>query len=64
MKNNALDFSLPEWDVPPLPPSRIPHEAWLQWLDENRREIIRRGLLEKLRNDPNRCPVDVPFVLR
>ena len=64
MKGNDLDFSLPDWDVPPLPPSRIPHAVWLQWLEENRREIIRRGLLEKLRADPNRCPVDAPFVLR
>jgi hypothetical protein len=63
MKSNAPDFSLPDWDVPTMPPPCISYAAWLQWLEENRREIIRRGLLEKLRDDPNRCPVDVPFVL-
>jgi hypothetical protein len=38
-------------------------EAYLEWLVENRAELIRQGLLEKLRNDPVRQPVNARFVL-
>ena len=63
MKSANLDFTLPDWDVPPPRPHQISHEAWLQWLEENRRELIRTGQLEKIRNDPLRRPVDVRFKL-
>lgn len=56
-----LDFKLPSWNVPPPRSGQISPEAWLQWLEENRRELIRSGQLQKLRNDPLRRPVDVPF---
>jgi hypothetical protein len=64
MKSRDFDFTLPNWDVPETPQKRLTGDAYVAWLEENRREIIRRGLLEKLRADPNRCPVDAPFVMR
>jgi hypothetical protein len=63
MSSVDLDFELPNWDVPPNRPNQISVEAWLEWLEENRRELIRTGQLEKMRNDPLRCPVDVRFEL-
>lgn len=63
MSSVDLDFKLPDWKVPPLPPKKISSEAWLDWLEENRRELIRTGQMEKIRNDPLRCPVDVRFKL-
>ena len=63
MNRPDLDFKLPDWDVPGLPPGRIAPEAYLAWLEENRRELIRRGLLDRLRADPHRCPVNARFVL-
>ncbi len=62
MSDLDLDFTLPDWDVPPERLNQISTEAWLEWLEENRRELIRTGEMEKIRNDPLRCPVDVPFV--
>ena len=58
-----LDFRLPEWKVPPARSNQISPEAWLEWLEENRLELLRTGQMQKLRNDPLRCPVDVRFSL-
>ncbi len=63
MSSADLDFELPDWKVLPPRSNQISYEAWLQWLEENRRELIRTGRLEKIRNDPARCPVDVRFEL-
>ena len=63
MKSNDLDFKLPDWNVPNKSQKRLSGDAYMAWLEENRRELIRSGLLEKLRADPNRCPVDVRFVM-
>lgn len=56
-----IDFELPEWQVPPARPYQISWEAWLDWLEENRRELLGTGQLEKVRNDLRRRPVDVRF---
>jgi len=56
-----LDFTLPDWKIPPKRRSQLCPEAWLAWLEENRRELIRTGQLEKIRKDPLRRPVDVRF---
>ena len=56
-----LDFKLPDWQVPPERHGQLRVEAWLAWLKENRRELIRTGQMEKIRNDPLRRPVDVRF---
>jgi len=64
MKNDDHDLKLPDWNVPLVPAKRLTGDAYMAWLEENRRELIRSGLLEKLRADPNRCPVDVRFVMR
>ncbi|XHR30379.1 MAG: hypothetical protein ACFUZC_07420 [Chthoniobacteraceae bacterium] len=58
-----LDFELPDWKVPPHRPNQISTQAWLEWLEENRRELLRTGAMQKLRNDPLHCPVDVRFEL-
>ena len=63
MKIVDLDFALPDWNVPPSEPRRMSREEFLRWLEDNRRELIRRGALDKLRDDPNRCPVNAQFVL-
>jgi hypothetical protein len=56
-----LDIKLPDWKVPPHRPEQISPEGWLEWLEENRRELLRTGQIQKIRNDPLRCPVDVRF---
>ena len=63
MKPTDLDFELPDWKVLPPRSGQISHEAWLEWLEENRRELLRTGKMQEIRNDPLRCPVDVRFKL-
>ncbi|XHR30875.1 MAG: hypothetical protein ACFUZC_09985 [Chthoniobacteraceae bacterium] len=58
-----LDFKLPDWKVLPQRPDQISTEAWLEWLEENRREMLRNGQIQKIRDDPLHCPVDVRFKL-
>jgi hypothetical protein len=59
-----LDFTLPDWNIPAHVSKPMPWDVYIAWLEENRRELIRTGMLEKLRADPNRCPVNAPFILR
>jgi hypothetical protein len=54
---------LPKWRMPAAAPANFSDQAYLQWLVENRAELIRQNLLEKLRNDPVRQPVNARFVL-
>ena len=61
MNPTDLDFVLPDWKVLPQRPGQISPEAWLEWLEENRRELLRTGQIQKIRNDPLRRPVDVRF---
>ena len=56
-----FDYVLPDWKVIPPRPGQISQEAWLEWLEENRRELLRTGQMQKIRNDPLRRPVDVRF---
>ena len=58
-----LDFTLPDGKVPPNRPGQIGLEAWFEWVEENRRELIRTGQITQIRRDPLRRPVDVRFVL-
>ena len=58
---NSLNF--PVWKVLPPRPVQLTPEVWLEWLEENRLELLRSGELAKLRKDPLRCPVNVRFVL-
>ena len=39
MNPTDLDFKLPDWKVLPPRPGQISPEAWLEWLEENRREL-------------------------
>ena len=61
MNPTNLDYQLPEWKVPPPRSGQISQEAWLEWLEENRMELLRTGQIQKIRNDPLRRPVDVRF---
>ena len=61
MNPTDFDFELPDWKVLPQRSDQISPEAWLEWLEENRRELLRTGQIQKIRNDPLRRPVDVPF---
>jgi len=61
MNPATLHFELPDWKVLPQRRDQISREAWLEWLEENRRELLRTGQIQKIRNDPLRCPVDVRF---
>ena len=59
-----LDFTLPDWNIPRHISKQMPWDVYIAWLEENRRELVRAGMLEKLRADPSRRPVDAPFILR
>jgi len=61
MNSTDLDFELPDWKALPPRSGQISREAWLEWLEENRRELIRTGQMQEIRNDPLRRPVDVRF---
>ena len=58
MKN---DFVLPKWEVLPPRGNQVTAEVYLDWLTEQRAEIVAAGQLEEIRSDPVRCPVDVRF---
>lgn len=58
-----FDFILPDWNIPARLSKPVPWDAYMAWLEENRRALIHAGMLEKLRTDPNRCPVNVRFTL-
>lgn len=63
MKAGVDELRLPNWEIPPAPPATVTHDEYLRWLGAMREELRRNGLLEQLRNDPTRQPVDEPFVL-
>lgn len=58
-----LDLKFPEWSPPEASPLSMNNEAYLAWLSETRDELLRSGLLDKLRSDPARRPVAARFVL-
>ncbi|MGC3990456.1 MAG: hypothetical protein QM796_12390 [Chthoniobacteraceae bacterium] len=59
-----LELDLPVVQIPPIPPKPpLSFDDYLAWLEEGRRDIIANGLLERLRNDPCRCPVNAQFRL-
>jgi hypothetical protein len=56
------DLVLPRWDVIANERGSVSEEVYVAWLTEERRHLIESGELERLRLDPARRPVDVPFV--
>jgi hypothetical protein len=52
--SDALKF--PIGQIPDLPPKRLSPEAIEAWRAECRLDLLRRGLLEKLLDDPTRTP--------
>ena len=59
----SLDLNLPVGEAPPRRSKKISWNAYLDWLEENRREWVRTGQLKKRLADPFRRPVPVPFRL-
>lgn len=57
------DLRFPDWEMKDSLPPILSDEAYLEWLMENRRQLLRDGMLETLRNDPARQPVKAPFIL-
>jgi hypothetical protein len=57
-----LDVVLPDFKVPPHERPAMSETAYLDWLGEQRRDLIRSNDLQRLRVDPVRCPVNVRFV--
>ncbi|MBN1516675.1 hypothetical protein JXA32_08920 [Candidatus Sumerlaeota bacterium] len=58
---------LPKFDIPEScqrPSKKLPHHDYLKWLYETVAILKETGRYEQLRNDPNRRPVEVPFVLK
>jgi hypothetical protein len=57
-----LDVVLPDWKMPPHERPAMSEAAYLDWLGEQHRDLIRSNDLQRLQDDPIRCPVDVRFV--
>ena len=54
-------LSLPRFGIPAGPPPRIPPDVYWEWAMQNILRLHRDGQLERLRNRPNRRPVDARF---
>jgi hypothetical protein len=63
MTRREPQVTFPDWTVAPHTRDGIADDVYLAWLSENREALRRNGLLEKLRRDPVRCPVDARFSL-
>ena len=60
----TLDLTLPKWDPAAHERPRLSEGGYLAWLAEERARIISQGLLETVRADVARRPVDARFVWR
>ena len=49
-------LKLPVGRIPDLPPKALSPEAIEAWRAEARRDLLQRGLLEAILDDPNRTP--------
>ena len=58
-----LDFQFPDWKVPPPRFKKIAWSAYLDWLEENRRDLIRTGQLKKVLANRPPLPEGEPFRL-
>lgn len=54
---------LPVGKIPDLPSKSLPPEVIEAWRTELRLDLHRRGLLERILNDPNRMPKGPRFGL-
>ncbi|MHC4202051.1 MAG: hypothetical protein ACYSU0_18835 [Planctomycetota bacterium] len=57
-------MNLPAFDVPRLPSKKIPAEVYLQCLLSNIRQLDEAGMLERVRSQQSRRPVDARFRLK
>ena len=58
---NLPDF--PKFDIPDLPPKKIPFDVYYEWVERNARELAANGTRDKMRKDKTRCPVNARFAL-
>jgi hypothetical protein len=56
--------NLPAFDVPRLPPRKIPAEVYHGWLLSNILQLDEAGMLERARSQRSRRPVDARFRLK
>lgn len=58
----ALD--LPRFDIPDMEEKHLTPTAIQCWMVQNFRLLRDNGVVQRILNDPVRCPVDARFVLR
>ena len=58
----ALD--LPRFDIPDMAEKHLTPTAIQRWMVQNFRLLRDNGVVQRILNDPVRCPVDARFVLR
>jgi hypothetical protein len=58
-----LDLSLPVLDPQILPPPQQTMEEWASWLEWCRVELIGAEKFNRWALDPERAPVESPFIL-
>jgi len=58
------DLNLPRFNVPAGPPPRIPADYYWEWVMQNILRQHRNGQLRRLRDRPERRPVDARFEIR
>jgi len=56
-------LNLPTFNVPRLPPKKIPADVYEQWLLSNIRSLDEAGLLERARSLRSRRPASARFRL-
>ena len=58
-----LDLNLPDGQGVDFPPPVVPPAVYCAWLEEIYQDLVRRGALARVLEDPTRRLADVPFRL-
>lgn len=56
-------LDLPEFDIPELNDKQLTPEDIQRWIVRNFRVLRENGVVQRILDDPLRCPVDARFVL-
>lgn len=54
---------LPVFKIPELEPKKVSLRVVVEWNERNAAVFAKSGLRDRVRRDPHRVPVTVPFVL-
>lgn len=57
-------LDLPIFDIPELTRKRLTPKAYQSWVLDNLKRLRAAGQLERLLNQPARCPVEARVVLK